>query len=98
MIGNKKKPALINKHKKNDDVNIEPDEESRSFVEKRLEQDNKEKIDVLSEHVTAMKSLSKGMGQQLEEEKTVLKDLDSGFDKTKVMVQKALGRMDTVLV
>ena len=49
--------------KKNDE--IISDEESKSFVEDSMKQDNERKIDLLANSVSAIKNLSKSIGGQL---------------------------------
>jgi len=52
---------------------------------------------VLADQVKAMRSLTTGLNQHLEEEKGVIKEMDSGFDKTKSAVGQVVGRMDDLL-
>jgi hypothetical protein len=44
-----------------------------------------------------MKNLSKGLGSQIVDEKTLLGGLDRGFDNTKKLVASAMQNMDGML-
>mmetsp|Transcript_9498 Transcript_9498/g.11710 ORF Transcript_9498/g.11710 Transcript_9498/m.11710 type:complete len:109 (+) Transcript_9498:53-379(+) len=99
----KKKRALLklpgSQHKKNDDV----DEESRmaakngDYMEKQYKRENEAKIDALADAVSSIKQMSRNTGRQLEEEKQVQKELDTGFGKGKQMVTSVVSSMDTML-
>ena len=93
---NPKKPIANNKKdmKKKTDGD---DEESKGFVEKTMSKENNDKIDLLSNQVSAIKNISHTLGSQMKEEKTVLNTLDSGFDKTKMMAGKALSKLDEMV-
>ena len=73
------------------------DEESKGYVEKTLEKDNHEKIDLLGSQVSKIKSITKGIGGQIKEDSEIIKTLDGGFDKTKALVSRTLGRLDTLI-
>ena len=66
-------------------------------MEQKYKQDNDRKLDALADSVTSIKNLSKNIGNQMEEEKTVIGQLDGGFLKTKELVNKIVGSMDTML-
>ena len=69
----------------------------QDYLEKQYKQDNEAKLDALANSVSSIKNLSRNMGRQLEEEKEVQKDLDTGFGKGKQMVTDVVGSMDTML-
>ena len=69
----------------------------QDYLEKQYKQDNEAKLDALANSVSSIKNLSRNMGRQLEEEKEVQKDLDTGFGKGKQMVSDVVGSMDTML-
>jgi hypothetical protein len=47
--------------------------------------------------VSAIKNITKGMTNQIKEDSTVINKLDSGFDKTKMMIGKTLGKLDNMI-
>jgi flagellar capping protein FliD len=62
-----------------------------------MQSENRQKIELLANQVSTIRQISKGIGSHLEEEKELINQLDSGFDKTKVMVGKVFDRMDNLL-
>ena len=85
------------KHKKDDDEIDEESGASKDFMEQKYRKDNDKKLDALADSVTSIKQLSKNIGVQMEEEKTTIGQLDIGFLKTKELVNKIVGSMDTML-
>ena len=55
------KPNSKENKKKNPKKTDGDDEESKGFVEKELEKDNLQKIDVLEKNVSMIKSITKGI-------------------------------------
>lgn len=81
--------------KKNDDA----DEESKDdHVKKTLERENKQKVDQLLSNVSAIKQMSTGIGSHLQDEKVLLGQLGSDFERSNTSVRKVMGRMDDLLV
>ena len=86
------------KHKKNDDL----DEESRQaanpdYMEKRYKQENEQKLDALASAASSIKNMSRNIGGQLDEEKKIQGDLDTGFVKSKELIGQVVSGMDTML-
>ena len=52
---------------------------------------------MLESAVSGIKSMSKGIGTHLNEEKKLQQQLDGGFTKTKAMVEDVMGNMNTIL-
>ena len=87
-----------NKYKKNDDeIDEESGATSKDFMTEKYRKDNDKKLDALADSVTQIKNLSKNIGSQMEEEKTTIGQLDGGFQKSKELVNKIVGSMDTML-
>jgi len=80
------------KHKKDDDNDEES--KSRNYVEKTLEKENSDKVNILLQNVSALKQISSGIGSHLKEEKVLLGQLDEDFAKNNLTVKKVMGRID----
>ena len=85
----------MKKHHKKDDRTI--DEEANHLVEADLRKMNDHKIDIISDQVVQMRNLSKHLGTQLEDQKPILEKLEGGFDRSKTLVYKVMGNMDSML-
>ena len=92
----KKQNRAFYKHKKDDD---EIDEEAggADYMTQKYRKDNDKKLDALADSVSQIKNLSKNIGNQMEEEKTTIGQLDGGFQKSKELVNKIVDSMDTML-
>ena len=98
FLAKNQKRASGFKHKKDDDeIDEESGAVSKDFMEQKYRRDNDKKLDVLANSVTQIKNLSKNIGNQMEEEKTTIGQLDGGFLKTKELVNRIAGSMDTML-
>ena len=98
FLAKNQKRASGFKHKKDDDeIDEESGAASKDYMEQKYRKDNDKKLDVLANSVTQIKNLSKNIGNQMEEEKTTIGQLDGGFLKTKELVNKIVGSMDTML-
>lgn len=95
MANNNKKTGTkkVDLSKKNDDH----DEESQGFVEKQINGENKQKIDLLGSQVSAIKNITRGLTTQIKDDKAVIERLDTGFDKTKLLISKTMGKMDDMI-
>ena len=69
-------------HKKNDDL-ADPEKGGDQHVENKLKKENTEKIDLLANQVSLIKQITRGIGDQMKEEKGLLGSLDSSFVSTK---------------
>ena len=58
---------------------------------------NDHKINVLESQVSAIKSISLGLSNQLEADEKVIGQLGSSFDRTKELVGKTLGKLDELV-
>ena len=68
-------------HKKNDD--IDPEIGNNKLVEESMQEDNNKKINILASQVSAIKSISKGLGEHVNNEAGLLGDLDGKFGEAK---------------
>ena len=59
--------------------------------------DNEGRVDILEKQVSAIKSISLGLNNQIKDDVNLIQKLDSGFDKTKLMVTKTLGKLDDMV-
>ena len=86
-------------HKKDDDVDMEsgPGGANKDYMEKKYKQDNDQKLDLLANSVSSIKQMSRNIGSQMEEEKSIIGSLDTGFVKSKDLVNNIVGSMDTML-
>ena len=76
----KKQNRAFYKHKKDDDeIDEEAGGSSADFMTEKYRKDNDKKLDALADSVTQIKNLSKNIGNQMEEEKTTIGQLDGGF-------------------
>jgi len=73
------------------------DEEAKVFMEKQILAGNDQKINVLESQVSAIKSISLGLSNQLETDEKVIGQLGSSFDRTKELVGKTLGKLDELV-
>ena len=73
------------------------DEEAKVFMEKQVLAGNDHKINVLESQVSAIKSISLGLSNQLETDEKVIGQLGSSFDRTKELVGKTLGKLDELV-
>ena len=80
-----------------DEIDEESGATSKDFMTEKYRKDNDKKLDALADSVTQIKNLSKNIGSQMEEEKTTIGQLDGGFQKSKELVNKIVGSMDTML-
>ncbi|CDW90093.1 clip-associating protein [Stylonychia lemnae] len=90
-----KKNFKHNLSKKTDAEN--PDEESQNFIEKQAMKDNDNRVDILEKQVSAIKGISMGLSTQIKDDVNLIKKLDTGFDKTKLMVTRTLGKLDEMV-
>ena len=72
-------------HKKAKIDEVQPDEETKGFIEQQTMNDNEAKIDRLGKNVNAIKSLTSGISNQIKSDEEVISKLSSGFDKTKAL-------------
>lgn len=72
-------------------------DEENNFIQQQLAQSNEEKVDLLVQHVSQMHQISSQLGAQLSSETSVLKDLGSGFDRSKELVGKVIINIDGML-
>lgn len=69
----------------------------QDFMEKKYRQENEAKLDALANSVSSIKQLTRNIGNQMEEEKTVIGQMDVGFVNTKDLVNNIMLSMDTML-
>ena len=96
-MNNHKKHNNSSKKKDNSKKTDGDDEESKGFIEEQVKKENTDKISILENQVTAMKGISMGLTNQISEDKTIISKLDGGFDKTKMLVGKTLGKLDDMV-
>ena len=60
----------------------------------QLAQSNEDKVDLLAQHVSQMHQISSQLGAQLSSETSVLKELGSGFDRSKELVGKVMKNIE----
>ena len=73
------------------------DEESHSLIEQHSQKENNKRVDLLEQRVSAIKSISLGLTNQLQDDKNVISSLGSGFDRTKQMLGKTFNKMDELV-
>lgn len=84
----KKNNNTQHNNKKNDD------EETKGFVETETVKENDNKISRLERNVSAIKQMTSGITNQIKTDEVVITQLQSGFDRSKALVSRTLGRMD----
>jgi len=62
-----------------------------------LEQQNNDRINELSEHVSRLKSLTIDIGNEVQEQNSLLDNMSDGFQNTRDMLQGSLRRIGTML-
>ena len=62
-----------------------------------LEQQNNELIHELSEHVSRLKGVTIGLGNEVREQNSLLDNMSDGFQNTRDMLQGSLRRIGTML-
>jgi len=62
-----------------------------------LEQQNNERINELSEHVSRLKGLTIDIGNEVREQNSLLDNMSDGFQNTRDMLQGSLRRIGTML-
>jgi len=62
-----------------------------------LEQQNNEHIDQLSSQITRLKHLTIDIGNEVQEQNSLLDSMGDGFQSTKDLLQQSLGRIGTML-
>ena len=62
-----------------------------------LEQQNNERINELSQHVARLKGLTMDIGQEVQEQNSLLDSMGDGFSNTRDLLQNSLVRIGTML-
>ena len=68
-------------HKKNDD--IDPEIGNDKLVEESMQEDNNKKINILASQVSAIKNISKGLGEHVNNEAGLLGNIDGKFGEAR---------------
>jgi len=62
-----------------------------------MEQQNNERIDLLADQVSQLKSLSVAIGDEVSEQNNMLDSMDSGFASTRDLLGSTINRIGTML-
>lgn len=73
------------------------DEEANRLVENELRRQNDQKLEIIADQVAQMRSVSKHLGTQLEDEKPMLQKIEGGLDRSKSALYRVMNNMDGML-
>lgn len=67
------------------------------LVEKQMNKDNNDHINVLAQNISSIKSISKNITKTLKDEQTLMDDLENGFGKSDTLMGTTMGKLNKLM-
>ena len=67
------------------------------LVEKQMNKDNNEQINVLAQNISSIKKISKSITKTLKDEEALMDDLENGFGKSDTLMGNTMNKLNKLM-